>query len=92
MRDADDLFKLLSIAEKSIQWPKLKTIHDDAMQALEEHAAELMKREEKLKPAMVAPHAAPPVKEVKEEKPVTSGNVSFTKPIKENDYGQTDSE
>ena len=47
--DIDELYKLMTIAEKAVNWPKLKSIHDQALQKLEEHAVELQQQMDKAK-------------------------------------------
>ena len=80
MRDMTDVHMLLSIAEKTLQWPKLKAIHDQAMQALEDHANSLTKPEPPAEP--------PPIeKEMSGESSVTS-----VRPTTEESDGETNLE
>ena len=53
MKDIDDVFKLLSIAEKALQFPKLRPIHDAAVAALEQHAEEYAKHEPEPEEAVI---------------------------------------
>ena len=83
MRDMTDVHMLLSIAEKTLQWPKLKALHDQAMQALEEHAKNLVAPA----PASTEEDKPPIEKEMSGESSVTQ-----VRPTTEESDGETDIE